>query len=185
MQSPFRLIVALVLLALPLLELALLIKAGQAFGLWPVVLTILGTGFLGARIIQTQGIATFRRISEALENGREPHRELADGALRLLAGGLLVLPGPLTDTAGALLMIPPLRSVVANAIFSRATTFRGSVRQRHGQTGDPGQGSAPRHADRPDRASASDSQVIEGEFERIEERTVDPSRYPPRKPRDE
>lgn len=173
MQSPLRLIVALVLLALPLLELALLIKAGQAFGFWPVVLTVIVTGFAGARIIQTQGIATFRRISEAVENGREPHRELADGALRLLAGVLLLLPGPITDTVGALLMIPPLRALAASAIFARATMFSATVRKH---------GSAPPQPDRPDRTSASDGQIIEGEFERIEERTVDPSRYPSRRP---
>lgn len=189
MQSPLRLIVALVLVALPLLELALLIKAGQAFGFWPVVLTVISTGLLGARIIQTQGIATIRRVSDALESGREPHRELADGALRLLAGGLLLLPGPLTDTTGALLMIAPLRSFLATVIFARATTFagtaRGSKRWPPGSGQGPGRGPDPHHPDSPDRGSLDDGEIIEGEFERLDERTVDPARHPPRRPRSE
>lgn len=173
MQSPLRLIVALVLLALPLLELALLIKAGQAFGFWPVVLSIVVTGFLGATVVRTQGIATFRRISDALEQGREPHRELVDGALRLLAGVLLLLPGPITDSLGALLMIPPLRSLLAGLMLAKATSFAPRTRPPERESRAPGQ---------PHPASSADGPVIEGEFERIEERTVDPSRFPPRRP---
>ncbi|MEQ1713301.1 MAG: FxsA family protein, partial [Hyphomicrobium sp.] len=173
MQSPFRLIVSLVLLALPLLEIALLIKAGQAFGFWPVVGTIIVTGFAGARIIQTQGIATFRRISEALDHGREPHRELADGALRLVAGVLLLLPGPMTDTLGALLMVPPLRSLAANALFARAAWFGTAIYR-----GPPRRPPSTHSHPPADHSGASDAQVIEGEFKRIDERTVDPGRRP-------
>lgn len=187
MQSPLRLIIALVLLALPLLEIAVLIKAGQAFGFWPVVLTVIATGFLGAKVIQTQGMATFRRISDALEAGREPHRELADGALRLFAGLMLLLPGLLTDTIGLLLMVPPLRALIANLVFARAVIFGSSVRRttrRRWPAGEQGpqRDTASRHAERHDRQFPSDGQIIEGEFERIDERTVDPSRPPPRQP---
>lgn len=180
MQSPSKLIVALALVALPLLELALLIKAGQSFGFWPVVLAVIGTGILGSYIIRTQGIATFRRISEALENDREPHRELADGALRLLAGVLLLLPGPITDSLGALLMISPLRSLAAGLMFAKAAKFGAGVRSSTRRTS--GEGSRVRDPGQPDPAASSDGPVIEGEFERIEERTVDPSRFPKHRP---
>lgn len=187
MQSPLRLIVALVLLALPLLEIAVLIKAGQAFGFWPVVLTVIASGFLGAKVIQTQGMATFRRISDALEAGREPHRELADGALRLFAGLMLLLPGLLTDTVGLLLMVPPFRALIANVFFARAVRFGSSVRRttRHrwpAEDRGPQRDGTPRHPERHDRPPVGEGQIIEGEFERIDERTVDTSRRPPHHP---
>lgn len=183
MQSPLRTILALVLLALPLLEIALLIKLGQGLGFWPVVLGIVATGLLGIAIIRTQGIATFRRMTAALEQDREPHRELADGALRLLSGVLLLLPGPITDMAGALLLVPAVRRLAADAFFARAIVF-GGARWRHADTSGPA-GPRPGGRDagrRPDRRVATDVEIIEGEYERIEERTIDPARRPPATP---
>ena len=49
------------------------------------------------RDIQTKGV------------GSDPFSPLAHGALILLGGFLLILPGFFTDTLGLLLMIPPLR----------------------------------------------------------------------------
>lgn len=176
MQSPLRLVVVLVLLAIPLAEIALLIKLGQRVGFWPVVTAVAITGLAGVRVIQTQGLATFRRMSSALVNGKEPHRELVDGALLLLAGVLLVLPGPIGDICGLMLLLPPVRSLLVGAIFARATVFRGS--EAGGDAGsERGRDADPGMRDRPAAGT-----VIEGEFERLDERTIDPQDRPPSDP---
>lgn len=167
MQSPVRLVLLLLLVALPLVEIALIIKLGQVLGFWPVVLAILLTGIGGARIIQTQGLATFRRLSEALASNIEPHKALADGALLLLAGVLLILPGPLCDAAGLVLLLAPVRSLATRVIFSRIVIVRGGAGRP-----EPEQ---PWHSGGDqDRRQPVDGTIIEGEFERIDERTIDP-----------
>lgn len=172
MHPPFRLITGLVLIALPLIEIALLIKSGQWLGFWPVILIIVSTGLLGARIIRTQGVATFRRISESMAAGREPHDALANGALLLLSGGLLVLPGPLTDTVGLILLVAPIRQWIARTVFKPASvgpasnTWRQPGASRANTGDDIGRRRRPRGSEN----------VIEGEFERIDEHTVDPAK---------
>lgn len=172
MQSPLRLVVVLAFLALPLLEIALLIKLGQILGFWPVVLTIVLTAIAGAKIIQTQGLSTFRRMSDALAQDREPHTALAHGALLLLAGVLLVLPGPMSDLAGLVLLLPPVRDVLAKALFARAVIVRGRFEESvyRGGTATTDAHARP-HGDT----------IIEGEFERLDERSVDPAPRPPGK----
>lgn len=165
MQPPSRLIIGLVLIALPLIEIALLIKSGQLIGFWPVILIVVSTGLVGARIIRTQGVATFRRISEAIAAGREPHDALANGALLLLAGGLLLLPGPITDLSGMILLSPAIRQWIAGTVFKPAIFGEASSTRR--QSASP-----PDKARHPHRRSADDT-IIEGEFERLDERTVD------------
>ena len=41
-----------------------------------------------------------------------PGRELADGALIMLAGALLITPGFLSDCLGIALLLPPVRAAV-------------------------------------------------------------------------
>lgn len=168
MDSPFRLVFGLLVLALPLLEIAALIKLGQVWGFWPVVLVIVATGILGLRIIQSQGLATFGRIQDAMAAGREPHEALADGALRLLAGVLLLLPGPMTDTLGLLLLAPPIRRFLAGAMFRNAVVTSSWTVRETSRTAAPGR----------QRPPPGGGKVIEGEFERLDDEPADPKHVP-------
>ncbi len=51
-----------------------------------------------------------------MERGELPARELFDGLCLLVAGALLLTPGFVTDSLGALLFVPPLRDVLRRAI---------------------------------------------------------------------
>ena len=103
----------LMMLAVPLLELALLIKLGQAIGFWSTVAIIFLTAGIGIAIVNAQGFAAFRRASESVAKGQPPVEPVIDGFMLMLAGGLLIAPGLLTDIAGLLLLIPPVRRLVA------------------------------------------------------------------------
>lgn len=59
MIFPLKFALGLALLALPIVEIALLIKAGAAFGFWPVFLWIIATAVVGSGVIQRSGLSIF------------------------------------------------------------------------------------------------------------------------------
>ncbi len=108
---------ALLFVAVPIAELALLVWLGRHAGLLPTLALILLTGVLGAALARHQGLATLTRFRAAVAAGRPPHREIVHGLLILVAAAFLLTPGLLTDTAGFLLLAPPVRRQVARRLL--------------------------------------------------------------------
>jgi UPF0716 protein FxsA len=108
---------ALLLLILwPIAELFVAIKVAEAIGvLLTVVLLIIGWP-LGLWLTKAQGGAAWRRLSAAVAEGRPPGREAIDGALILLGGVMLIIPGFITDALGLCLLLPPTRRLARAAI---------------------------------------------------------------------
>lgn len=104
----FRLLALLTLV--PLIELALLVWVEGRIGLGATVAMVVVTGVLGAALARQQGLAVVRRIQAQLAAGEVPGAALVDGLLILIAGVVLLTPGLLTDAAGFLLLVPPLRA---------------------------------------------------------------------------
>ena len=99
----------LILIGIPLIEIYFLIEVGSEIGaLQTIGLSIL-TALLGTTLVRHQGFGVLMRVREASDRGDVPALEMLDGALLLVAGLFLLLPGFFTDTAGFLLLIPPLR----------------------------------------------------------------------------
>ncbi|MCB0292521.1 MAG: FxsA family protein, partial [Calditrichaeota bacterium] len=96
-------------IAIPLAELALLVKLGEVLGFWPTIGLVIVTGILGASLAKAQGFMIYARIQQELAAGRMPTGELLDGLLILIGGIVLLTPGLLTDLCGFALLIPPLR----------------------------------------------------------------------------
>ena len=95
-----RLVLGLTLIALPMLELALLIKTGQAIGFWATLALLVAAAVIGGAIMSRQGISVARRTQEAIAQGRPPVGPVLDGAFLFLAGALLISPGFITDVHG-------------------------------------------------------------------------------------
>ena len=127
MSNVFWILFALIV-GLPTLELWLLLKVGSLMGFFPAIALILITGALGAEIVRRQGIEALRRIRLASRQGRGMSLQLAEGALLLLAGLCLIMPGLFTDCVGMLLLVPSLRRVLAGRILSHVTFFGGGRR---------------------------------------------------------
>jgi UPF0716 protein FxsA len=106
MIVPFLL---LILIGLPLFELYFLIRIGSAIGALPTIGLSILTAVLGTLLVRHQGFSVLLRIREMLDRGEVPAIEMIDGALLLVAGLFLLLPGFLTDSIGFLLLLPPLR----------------------------------------------------------------------------
>jgi UPF0716 protein FxsA len=162
-----RLVLGLTLIALPIFELALLIKTGQAIGFWATLGLVLGAGVIGAMIMSRQGLTVARRTREAVALGRPPVGPVLDGAFLLLAGALLISPGFITDVLALALLVPPIRRKVARWCVRRLVE-RAHVQVKMHEArarGEPGpSGPSP----------ASGGPVIEGEFERLGEKARAP-----------
>ncbi|HRY07490.1 MAG TPA: FxsA family protein [Hyphomicrobiaceae bacterium] len=188
MQSPIRAILLLIFIAVPLLEIALLIKIGQAIGFWATILLVFGTAAIGTWLLHAQGLETLRRVMVTMEAGKPPVAPVLDGFLLLAAGLLLLTPGIITDTMGLVLLIPPVRTLIVRYGLTRllVVTVGGRTWQDN-QGSRTGQRTADTWSDvqqdrewpansRQKRPTSGEGPIIEGEYERLEERTIDPRR---------
>jgi UPF0716 protein FxsA len=103
----------------PLIEMALLVKLGEAIGFWPTLGIVLVTGILGSYLTRREGLSVWRRFNERLKEGGLPGDELADGVMILLAGALLITPGVLTDFVGLAGLLPFTRVPLRRALMKR------------------------------------------------------------------
>lgn len=109
----------LLFVAVPLLELALLLQVGQWIGLGPTVALVIATGFAGAALARQQGLRAFLAVQQELATGRLPGRSLLDGLSILVGGALLLTPGILTDVLGFSLILPVSRRALQGALRRR------------------------------------------------------------------
>jgi UPF0716 protein FxsA len=142
----------LIFVGLPILEIALFVEIGGAIGLLPTLAIILLTAILGTAIVRWQGLRALDRLRASVETGGDPVGPIAHGALILVAGVLLVLPGFFTDALGLLLLVPPVRGLLIRLGASRATVRAATYVRR--PAGHP-------------------SETIEAEYEVVEEREPD------------
>jgi UPF0716 protein FxsA len=104
------------LLVVPLAELAVIIAVGRVIGGWQTLLLLLIESALGAWLVRREGLRTWRALADALQTGRMPSRELADAALVLVGGTLLLTPGFLTDVVGFFAILPPTRPIARRGL---------------------------------------------------------------------
>jgi UPF0716 protein FxsA len=114
-------LVALILLfiVVPLAELYVILRVGDAIGAGWTILLLVADSVLGSLLLRTQGRTVWRRFNAALGEGRMPHREVIDGVLVVFGGAFLITPGFLTDIVGLLLLIPPTRALIRRVVVSR------------------------------------------------------------------
>jgi UPF0716 protein FxsA len=106
-------------IVIPLAELYVILKVGDAIGVVPTIALLAADSVLGSLLLRAQGRAVWRRFNEALAGGRMPHREVMDGVLVIFGGAFLITPGFLTDILGLVLLVPPTRSVVRRLVVRR------------------------------------------------------------------
>ncbi|MBA3782053.1 MAG: FxsA family protein [Nocardioides sp.] len=99
------------LVVVPLAEIYVLIQVGQVIGPWWTILLLIADSILGGWLIRREGGRAWRALRSALDSGRMPARELADGALIVFGGALMLSPGFVTDILGILLILPITRPV--------------------------------------------------------------------------
>lgn len=158
--------IPLTFLALVVLELWILVKLGSTIGILQTILLVLGAGIIGAWIAKWQGLHAILRVQNELRQGVVPTRTIGDGALILVAGLLLLLPGVISDVLGIALLIPPIRHL---AMFGIRNWFSKNVRVQTTAFWPAGSGKLP--GDDTVRGSSTivDAKVIESHV--VEEET--------------
>jgi UPF0716 protein FxsA len=144
-----RFLLVILFIAVPIAELAVIIQVGESIGVWWTIAILVADSILGSMLMRSQGRAAWRRFNEALQAGRAPAREVADGVLVIFGGALLLTPGFITDIFGLLFLLPPTRAVIRRVFLRQAMkritiTMTTGPRPRRGDArrGDDLEGSA-------------------------------------------
>jgi UPF0716 protein FxsA len=118
------------------LEITVMIQVGQLIGFLNTIGLLLLVSLIGAWLVKRQGLGVMARIREQRMAGRLPAAEVFDGALILVAGVLLVIPGFVTDALGLLLLIPPIRAVARRVVSRRVMREVEMVRSKQWTRGE-------------------------------------------------
>jgi UPF0716 protein FxsA len=120
-------VIVLLLVLWPLVEIAVFLQVVQWIGVLDTLALMLMISLGGAWVVKRQGMGTMARVRAELDAGRVPAGPLVDGALLLLAGMFLLIPGFVTDVLGLLLLLSPVRALVKLGLSHR---FAVRVRRR-------------------------------------------------------
>ena len=139
----------LAFLAVPLIEIALFIQVGGAIGLFPTLAIVILTAIVGSWLVRSQGSREMQNLRSSFSDLRDPSEPLANGAMILFSGALLLTPGFFTDIVGLALLTPPVRAAIFKWAKSRVNGAQFTMGPRPQQTSVPRDG------------------VIDGDFEDI------------------
>lgn len=111
-------------LAIPVIELYVLIKVGSAIGALATILLLFAAAVLGMGLLRWQGLTTLNKMRMTLARGEVPAMELAEGAIVVLGGLLLLVPGFVTDVFAFACLMPALRHRIVMALLRRAVALQ-------------------------------------------------------------
>ena len=109
----------LLFIVTPIAEIGLLIVVGGRIGILWTLAVVFVTAIIGASLVSRQGRGELSRARQTILEGGFPGRELAHGAMILVAGALLLTPGFLTDFVGFSLLVPNVREVLRKYLARR------------------------------------------------------------------
>lgn len=147
----------LLFLVFPLLELFVMIRVGSSIGASATLLLVLASGVLGVLCIRLAGLTTALKVRQRMALGEIPNNDMLNGLLLVVGGGLLFLPGFISDVLGLMCLLPFVRHWLIKRINLHMTQGVQSGRFY-------AQSSA--YTQHRGRAETHHAQIIEGEFER-------------------
>jgi len=109
-------VLAVLFVVVPIIEIYLIVQLGQEIGPWWTIVLLIGAGVLGSVLVKREGGRAWRALQDALASHRMPATELADGALILIGGTLLLTPGFMSDVVGLFCILPFTRPVARRAL---------------------------------------------------------------------
>lgn len=99
----------LAFIIVPMIEIALFIQVGGFIGVWWTLLIVLATAIVGSYLVRMQGLRELNNLQRSFSEMEDPTEPLANGAMILFAGALLLTPGFFTDVVGLSLLVPGVR----------------------------------------------------------------------------
>lgn len=113
-------ILLLLMIAVPFTDLYILVQLAEILGFWQTLGIVLATGVIGAAIVRREGRHVLKKLQRSVTAG-EVSRNVAEGALLVISGLLLITPGIITDVIGFLLAFRPLRERLVARWVSKNT----------------------------------------------------------------
>ncbi len=98
------------------LEVWLLTAVGERIGVLPTLAILIAEAALGTWLLRREGSKAWRALTDAYGTGRMPTGRLADAALVLVGGIMLILPGFFTDVLGLICLLPWTRPLARRFI---------------------------------------------------------------------
>ena len=108
--------IILLIIAVPLIEIYLLIKIGSQIGAFNTISLILFTAFVGVIYARYEGFNTLKSAIGQLVKNEMPVYEIISGAALAFAAFLLILPGFVTDVIGLLIIFPLTRKLLFKSV---------------------------------------------------------------------
>lgn len=168
------LILFVLFVVVPIVEIFLILQVSELIGGWQTIGLLIAEMFFGGWIVRREGRRAWQALNAALVRGVMPDRELADAALVLVGGTLLLTPGFLSDAIGFWFVLPPTRPVVRRLLAAYAARrLRSAQKQmgipygfaggRGGQADQPGPRDGERDGGGTGSGGTGEHQVIRGE----------------------
>ena len=101
-----------IIIVLPILEIALMIKIGEQIGALNTILMIMLTAAVGIFYARIEGLNTLKSGLLNIYRNKIPFYEIISGASIAIAAIFLILPGFITDAIGFLLLFPFTRRLI-------------------------------------------------------------------------
>ncbi len=162
-------IIFFLFIAMPILEIFLLIQVGSAIGALATIAIVILTAVLGTWMLRAQGLSTLAKAQTRLTGGEVPAFEMMEGLALGVGGALLLTPGFVTDAIGFACLIPFTRRLLVRGLSRRVSV--GSVASGFGATMSSGPAGATGQQSSPFKQAGKskpeiDGDVIEGEYTR-------------------
>ncbi len=153
-------------LAIPILEIYLLIQVAGIIDWLPTIALVVLTAVIGATLLRSQGSQTYMRFNQALSEGRVPANEILEGVALLVGGALLLTPGFFTDLIGFICLLPFSRRPIATFLVKRFNPMASMNMSGMGVPPTQGPGTRDRSGSHTSNKSGN---VIEGEVTQRQE----------------
>ena len=101
-------LVPIALLAMPFVEFSAFYWVAARIGLFPALVALIATSFIGASLLRRLGGSALSRLMAAFRRGEPPEGAARESFMVALGGILMILPGFVTDVIGFALILPAL-----------------------------------------------------------------------------
>lgn len=163
MSQSLKIAALIALAGLPIIEIGLLFRLVQVYGFWALAALMIATAIAGSYVIRQVGLSVFSRVLAGQRGELSAVEPLFDGFLQVLAGICLILPGLVTDTIGIFLLVPAVRqSIITSGLLKLVNIYHYQAEVSRETLRRTQQG----------EDFANDGVTIEGEYERVSEKTV-------------
>ena len=132
----------LLLIAVPVIEIMLLIRVAGAIGFSWTFLIVLATAVAGYYLLRREGARTLAAARSKLGRGELPSQEMTEGVMIAIGGALLLTPGFATDVFGLLCLVPFSRRWMAlrfkgvlSGVVTRGFVHQSAQASRQGSSG--------------------------------------------------